>query len=763
MRKILLTLFLSLALYAFTNAQTYCTAVNGGTSCITNVTFNTSLNHTTAGCENSASDYYTSVPVGTATTSITGGQSYSLSVTTNGAAIISVWIDYDHNGVFDSVEWNQVATSSTTSIASTITVAVPANAVAGQTGMRVRSRSTGSDNGPSDACTDMFSGETQDYVVTIVAAPACTGTPTAGTASASASVCSGVSFNLTLTGYTPGVSGLTFQWQSSSSLGGTYTNIAGATSPVVSVSQTATTYYKCVVTCSGSSSSSNVVTVTMNSPTNCYCTPPSTTCSSNDVITNVTMGTINNTTTCGTNGYSTYPTPVATFYKGLSYPVSVTVGSGGTEHVGIWIDYNQNGTYETTEFTSIGSGNGVTVSSNITIPNTAMTGNTMMRVRIRYNTALTGADACISYSYGETEDYAVNIGTAAACSGTPTAGTASASSDTVCSENFDLMVTGYTSGVSGLTFQWQWSATGTAGSYADIAGATSPTYTATQTATTYYVCVVTCSGSSATSSSVTVYSTPYMDCYCTSTATSTADEDIFNVTLGTLNNSSTCLTTGGTGSVLNKYSDYTAVTAPNLAVGTSASFSVQIGTCGTGSYKNAIKIYIDYNRNGSYTDAGEKVYASDTASGARTITGSFMVPSGLTNGNTMMRVVCRETSDTSTISSCGTYSWGETEDYKVNITGGSGVGIEENSDLNSVVIYPNPTAGVFNVAVNGAKFNEIAINIIDMQGKVVYSASDKNASENYTKQINLNGLAKGIYYVKLNTEIGVKVQKLIIQ
>lgn len=355
----------------------------------------------------------------------------------------------------------------------------------------------------------------------------------------------------------------------------------------------------------------------------------------------------------------------------------------------------------------------------------------------------------------------------AICTGTPTAGTASASTDSTCvGVSFDLMLTGYTNNASGITFQWQ-SASSMTGTFTNISGATTSTYTvASQLATAYYKCVVTCSGSSATATSnvISVLNNPPMDCYCESSATSTSDEDIFNVTVGTLNNTSSCTTTGGPGSTLKEYSNYTTtVAAPNLAVNSTVNFSVQVGTCGTSPYSNAIKIYIDFNQNGSFADAGEKVYASDTAKGAQTITGSFVVPTGSTNGNTRMRIVCKETSDTSTISYCGTYTWGETEDYLVNITGGSNVGIEENAVFNNVSIYPNPSTGLFNIVADNVKAETITVQVVDLQGKVVYSTSDRAVSSSYNKAINLEGLAKGLYYIKLNSEKGSNVQKIVIQ
>lgn len=591
---------------------------------------------------------------------------------------------------------------------------------------------------------------------------ACTGTPTAGTASGPSGACSGIGFDLLLTGYTSGVSGITFQWQTASTIGGTYSNISGATSSTYTATQTAVAYYKCLVSCSGGTASpSNIVTVALNAPSACYCVPTSSSCSG-DAITNVTISTINNTTTCGTSGYTSYTTPTATLNLGVGYPISVSVSSGYAEHVSVWIDYNQNGTFETTEFTSIGSSStGGPITSTITIPGAAMAGTTKMRVRGKYSTALTSADACLGYSFGETEDYTITIGAGVACTGTPTAGTASAT-DSVCnSEPFDLILSGYTSGVSGITFQWQSSST-LGGTYTNIAGATSSTYTTILSATTYYKCTVACSGGTPVSSNVvTVNMLPAMECYCTSTATSVSDEEIFNVTVGTLNNTSTCTTTGGPGSVLKLYSNFTAVAPPTLSRTAANTFSVTIGTCGTTAYTSAFKIFIDYNQNGSFEEAGETVYTSDTATALTyTKTGSFTVTTSAASGNTLMRIVNKETDFANTIDSCGTYSFGETEDYLVNIP--SLVGIEENDMLNTISVYPNPTSGLFNISASNANFTHLTISVLDIQGKEVYNTSDKNNSNNYNKEINLNGLAKGIYYIKLNTGNAVKVQKVVL-
>ncbi|MFM7671831.1 MAG: gliding motility-associated C-terminal domain-containing protein [Bacteroidota bacterium] len=96
-------------------------------------------------------------------------------------------------------------------------------------------------------------------------ATACAGAPTAGTANASPIfACAGQTINLNLSGQTI-ASGVTYQWQSSSD-NTNWNNITGATSAFYSTTQLATTYYRCVVTCSNSSQSANSTSVMVTTP-----------------------------------------------------------------------------------------------------------------------------------------------------------------------------------------------------------------------------------------------------------------------------------------------------------------------------------------------------------------------------------------------------------------------------------------------------------------------------------------------------------------
>jgi|GEM_PF-7073367 len=160
--------------------------------------------------------------------------------------------------------------------------------------------------------------------------------------------------------------------------------------------------------------------------------------------------------------------------------------------------------------------------------------------------------------------------------------------------------------------------------------------------------------------------------YGASAATSTADDEIFNVTFGTLNNSSNCFTTGGGSSVLSLYSDYTALTPPNVTSGQSVPFAVTIGYCSGFAYGMVFTIYIDWNRDGDFLDANETSYTNPVSTAAVSGTlysGSVTVPSFASAGNTRMRVVLVEGTSTAPT---GTYTWGETEDYTINVQSGSG-------------------------------------------------------------------------------------------
>lgn len=618
----------------------------------------TTLNNPSTGCTNGNGQAFTIYPAsGNTTASLQQGISYSFGVTSTANSIISIWIDYNQNNVFESSEWTQVTTSSVANVASVIPITIPYTSLTGQTKMRVRSRAAGSPNGAPDACTEFFSGETEQYTITILAGVACTNPPTAGTTVATANpVCSGSSFTLSLAGGTSG-SGQTYQWQSSSD-GITYADINGATSPTYVASQTASTYYRCLVTCSTSANSTPLF-VTMNAPTQCYCVPTySTACTSLDFIDDFTFNTLsklNSGCNGNANNYIYDTTVTTTVSTGSSYSISVHSGSAYGQGFGVWIDYNQDGDFaDTQEFVFASPVSDTALfTGNVSIPLTALPGQTRLRVRAKYGATVTSAEPCSNMTYGETEDYRITITAGGACTNPPTAGTATSSDSVVCStDTFVLSLTGNSTG-TGQTYQWQSSPDNS--TWVNIPGATGTTFSGTQTSANYYRCLVTC-GTSVGSASVFVN---FQSCSCSPTYTNlcSSGDYINNFSFNTLSKQNS-----GCNGNANNYILDTSVTT-SVVIGNSYSISMQSGA----TYAQGFGVWIDYNQNGLFSDAGEFVYASPGFA-ITAFTGTVNIPGGALPGTTILRVRCNWNDTVLSTESCTNFSYGETEDYRITIT-----------------------------------------------------------------------------------------------
>lgn len=83
--------------------------------------------------------------------------------------------------------------------------------------------------------------------------------------------------------------------------------------------------------------------------------------------------------------------------------------------------------------------------------------------------------------------------------------------------------------------------------------------------------------------------------------------------------------------------------------------------------------------------------------------------------------------------------------------------IEDNSE-NNIMVFPNPSNGVFNVFANENKQCP-KIEIYNLLGKKIYQSETKN----WKSEIDLSKQPNGIYFISIETDKRVAVQKLIIQ
>jgi hypothetical protein len=298
-------------------------------------------------------------------------------------------------------------------------------------------------------------GTASDYTLTvdfpICASAPCSGTPAPGnTISSVPTVCPTINFQLSLQNSTPG-SGVSYQWERSPD-GSTWTAF-GTNSPVQTVSQTTMMYYRATVTCGANSGTSTPVQVLLTPASGCYCIPPSSDCTDSDVIERVRISTLDNASACSPSGYGNYTGGVVaapTIYRGAANTIIVNVPTVWPETVTAWIDYNQNGAFEASEYTVIGNNNaGGQITNVINIPGSALTGTTRMRVRVQFAATTPPTGACTGFTFGETEDYDVNIQPCVPISitGQPTSVT------TQCSGNASFTVT--TNG-SLPSYSWQY-------------------------------------------------------------------------------------------------------------------------------------------------------------------------------------------------------------------------------------------------------------------------------------------------------------------
>ncbi|MDF7814287.1 M4 family metallopeptidase [Hymenobacter sp. YC55] len=234
---------------------------------------------------------------------------------------------------------------------------------------------------------------------------------------------------------------------------------------------------------------------------------------------------------------------------------------------------------------------------------------------------------------------------------------------------------------------------------------------------------------------------PTTSTYCTSKGTNTSYEWIDFVGLGSISRTS---------SKDAGYYDGTAL-GTTVTAGSAQTISFSAGFAST-AYTEYWKVFIDYNQDGDFIDSGETIVNGSSAS-TGTLNASFTVPTTAKSGKTRLRVVM---SDASATSSCGSYTYGETEDYSITISGGTALQeavavskSDSNLDLigsgrtQPLEIYPNPATDMLRITTPG-NGTAVAVSVTDLQGIEVLGTQVKGG------QLNVSTLAKGIYMLEVS-------------
>ncbi|PHI21869.1 hypothetical protein CEQ90_00860 [Lewinellaceae bacterium SD302] len=135
-------------------------------------------------------------------------------------------------------------------------------------------------------------------------------------------------------------------------------------------------------------------------------------------------------------------------------------------------------------------------------------------------------------------------------------------------------------------------------------------------------------------------------------STTTCDEYIAQVEIGTIDNASECSAPSG----------YTYFSNQSTNVAPGGSYAILVEN-GNPYPDNECAVYVDWNEDGDFEDNGE-FYALNGSPGEGPYDGIITVPAGITEGMRRMRVALSWNTDPN---ECGSYNYGEAEDYNLMV------------------------------------------------------------------------------------------------
>ena len=553
-----------------------------------------------------------------------------------------------------------------------------------------------------------------------------------------------------------------------------------------------------------------------------YCTPtctnPTGSCTYGPVtlfVVNGASSTLIDSLGCTGSGYEDYTSMssmTCNLAAGGTYTASFTCPYVNPKNCQVWIDYDNDNTFASSE--SIGGANswGYSTSITFTVPSGASAGTHRLRFTNEYGGTVRypSIDPCMGsrYMFGDARDYNITVTSgSSACSGTPSGGTSSAATSGSCGM-YSVVLTdaGATSG-SGITYQWQESTDG-GSTWTNITGGTATTCAiAEPTVTTLYRCVVTCSSSSASANSTT--STITMNRVSGHISYSSASPDTtvlkvwlidYNASAGTLtavDSTTTCLdsltpyfefngVSAATYFVKAKSLDYTSsplggsgyvptygassphwsgATTITHAAGTSNTQNITMAygtvTAGPGFIGGFISSGAGKGTASDVPAVDMLVFLKNASTGVITqvytdVAGNYLF-NGIAYGTYLIypEVMAYTTTPSAIITLSASHPNQSSVNFKQYTTSKTikpiGVNVKAVA-ATPFSVSPNPSQGNLNIFWGEQPQGRVEIVMSDVMGRQVY-ASSVNVDQNEAySTVDLGSLANGLYYVKVKAE-----------
>ena len=429
-------------------------------------------------------------------------------------------------------------------------------------------------------------------------------------------------------------------------------------------------------------------------------------------ISNVKFNTINNTST-GSGGYANYTAISTTVNKGTAYSLTLTPSFASTtypEYFNVYIDYNGDLDFaDAGELVYSSPGTTAAVTSSITIPTTAITGNVRMRV-IMKDGAITSP--CESFTYGEVEDYTLSIqpGTTGTTCSAPTGLTNSTVGTTTATVSWAAV-----SGASNYTVQYKlststtWTSVSTASTSYNFTGLTasqtynwqvrtncssgSSTYTVGANFTTQAIISTSCTDSYETNNSLSAAKTISVNTNISAKIGTSTDTDWFKFTNTT--------------------------TAKNIRVTLSnlpADYDLRL-------YNSAGTLLFTSANGGNTT---EQIKYNNAPVGTYYI--RVYGYNGAFNAN-----------------SCYTLRADISSTAFKQVEGAEE--LEEITQTEIIDVYPNPTNGSFTYLIDSEMVGEYDLTVTDSYGRIVFQDKINKDEQIFKNTVGLENSSEGIYFV----------------
>jgi len=226
-----------------------------------------------------------------------------------------------------------------------------------------------------------------------------------------------------------------------------------------------------------------------------------------------------------------------------------------------------------------------------------------------------------------------------------------------------------------------------------------------------------------------------------------AVEPITKVVFGEIDNSVEAYSSSG-------YLDFTHL---STQVERGQSYEISLEGFTGGDYTSFFSVFIDFDENGSFDDdekffveSGNNLSVSNS-SGTDGISASGFIhfPDTVSLGNKRMRIIKNYGSPIQ--DGCQSVQFGQIQDYNIEVVETMAT---DNQFFKDFVFYPNPVKNILNLK---AEYPVDYLFIYDLNGRIVLDFNPKQKQI----QLNLEALAQGVYFMKVNMEGKTKTYRLI--